>query len=140
MSDAVDGVSIVVMLLKDDTNVVAAMGNSGSAENIAAGVIELGTDLPALGVSHISGLKSVNVKVDATGIRTERVQVTVHADTYPLQKSVLRLVRAALVNRHGTVHGLSLDSIIPDIEGPDQQEVDAGIYAQTADWIVKYRV
>ena len=74
----------------------------------------------------------------ASGMVRERVQVTVIAGTYPSQKAVLALVRAALPRSRGTVNGCAVDSILPDVEGPDFSDPDAGLYIGSLDYVVTY--
>ena len=108
------------------------------AASIMAGVIPLGTQLPAIAVSHVSTIRKQFVAASAKYFCTSRVQVTVHAATYPQQKSVLALVRAALPRSRGTVNGVSVDAIVPDFEGPDFGDDEAGIFMGSHDYIVTF--
>lgn len=124
-------VKVVRALLTADAALAAVV----PAARIMAGHISQGTALPAVAVSHIS---TVRYQPGAAPLKTSRVQVTVMAENYPQQKSVLALVVAALPRTRGDVAGLYVDSITPDIEGPDQADADTGICFQTYDVIVRH--
>jgi hypothetical protein len=66
------------------------------------------------------------------------VQVTVQAKSYTDQKSLLELVRKACPNMHTTVNGIVVDSILPEIAGPDLRDDDLVIFMQSRDFIVKF--
>lgn len=108
------------------------------AERIVAGVLGAGAALPALTISHISTNRRPTVKKGATDFCTSRVQVTVHAKTYPDQDVVQRLVRKALPPARGNVNGVDVDSIQDGGTGPDITDTDAGIYMGTDDVIVTF--
>lgn len=131
-------VAAITYLLAASANLIAVV----PAARIMAGVLPLNTEVPALGVTQISGLEATTVAMNqaASGrLRTERVQVTINAETYPQQKQILELVRAACRNRHGLTNGVDLDSILPGGDGPDGFDAAAKNYAQTIDFIVRWR-
>jgi hypothetical protein len=70
---------------------------------------------------------------------TDRVQVTVHTGAYDVQEQLLELVRLACPNQHGTVNGVDVDSILPDLVGPDLYDTPSGLYEKSRDFIVKWR-
>lgn len=107
------------------------------AARIMGGDLPQGTALPAISVSHVSGKSSKEISAQSRDC-TSRVQVTIHAATYPQQKAVLALVRAAVPRTHGTVAGVVVDSITREDDGPDFRDDEAGIYLQTQDFFVKY--
>jgi hypothetical protein len=81
-------------------------------------------------------------------MHTDRVQVTVlvkapegepAGEGYPHVREILALVLAACPNQSGTVNGVTLDSIIPDIEGPDLADVAAALYSGSRDFMVKWK-
>lgn len=108
------------------------------AERIVAGVLGPGAALPALTIAHISTNRRPTVKKGATDFCTSRVQVTVHAKTYPDQDALQRLVRKALPPTRGSVNGVDVDSIQDGGTGPDITDADAGIYMGTDDVIVTF--
>lgn len=128
-----DAVSPVWHLLSTNATLIAQV----PAARITAGVIQQGTTLPAIGVNHISTVREQSVS-GPTGICRSRIQVTVHADTYPKQRSILALVRAALPRSRGTVNGVAIDSIVTDTEGPDARNDAAGIYQGSQDFLVVF--
>lgn len=129
------GVAIVRGLLATNLALITYI----PATKIFSGAIPLNTELPAIAVAQVSGNQHNNVGMNsAEYLATDRVQVTVLAKTYPLQKSYIKLIRAALPNAHGMINGFNTDSIIPDSEGPDFYDDTAIIYEQSIDFMVKF--
>jgi hypothetical protein len=129
------GVAIIRALLAANSAVLAAVPSS----KIMAGVIPLGTVLPAISIAQISGTTRNTISMTAAKtFCTDRVQVTVLAKTYPQQKALLALVQAACPNTRGVVGGIPCDSVLPDVCGPDIFDADATIYFQSQDFIVKF--
>ena len=129
------GVAIARYLLANNLTLTAVV----SASKIFAGTIPLNTELPAIGITQISGTQRTTVSMsDANRLVTERVQVTVAAKTYPLQKSLLSLVRESLPLSRGVVNSFDCDSIILDSEGPDIYDQGAEIYEQSQDFFIRF--
>jgi hypothetical protein len=127
------GVTAIVYLLKNNAPLTAVV----SASKIAAGRIPQGTALPAIEVSHISGVWRNEISAQSTYC-TARVQVTVLASTYAQQKQIMALVRTAVPRTRGTINSVNVDCILRDSDGPDFRDDDAGIYMQTQDFFVKF--
>lgn len=127
-------VKVIRHLLANSAALTAAV----PAAKIMAGVIPQGTVLPAIAVSHLSTVRRKTVERSATEHCTSRVQVTVQAKSYPHQKEILALVRAALPRTRGVVHGVDVDNILSDIEGPDFVDSSAEIYMGSCDFIVTF--
>jgi hypothetical protein len=108
------------------------------ATKIAAGLVPQNTALPAISVTHVSTVRRHTVAGTATEFCTSRVQITVHAATYPTQKSIMTLVRAALPRTRGTVNGVAVDSLLHTLDGPDMSDDAAGIFEGSADYILTY--
>lgn len=118
------------------------------AARIHAGDVKIGETLPAITIKTVSNVPRLPVKtVAATVMHTERVQVTVYVkDTdaspggsgYPQLEQILALVRAACPNTKGSVAGVKLDSVLPDIEGPDISIADPGMLSRSIDFIVRW--
>lgn len=121
-------------LLENDAGLVAVV----PAARQFAGLIPQGTAVPALAITSVSTVRRQEAIAD--NFCTERVQVTVHAATYPQQKQVLALVRAALPRRPGTVNTVQVDSILKDTTGPDfrNDQVDPPIFMGEQDFMVRY--
>lgn len=130
------GVAIIANLLANSGVLTAAV----PASRIGAGNIAMNTDLPAVGVKQISATRNTLVDASTTGrMVTERVQVTAFAKTYAEQKTLVRLVVCALANPgRTTIAGFAVDSVIPDIEGPDLEDDDAEVYQQSHDFMVRW--
>jgi hypothetical protein len=105
---------------------------------IKAGPIQQGTTLPAISVSHVSTMRRYAIASAPAEFCTSRVQITVMAKSYPEQKSILTLIRAALPRTRGSVNGVIVDSLLKDIDGPDFREDEVEIYMQSLDYIITY--
>ena len=129
------GVAICRTLLSANSALTAVV----PAIKIMAGVIPLNTVLPAVSVAQISAMSHNDIAMDSSPkLITERVQVTVMCKSYPQQKQLLVLVKAALQNTYAVVAGFQCYSIIDDIEGPDIQDVSLDIYFQSCDFMVRF--
>lgn len=128
-------VKVIRYILANNANLIAVV----PAAKIMAGVIPIDTVLPAIAVNHISTVERTTVAMNTSLVlATSRIQVTVMTKSYTEQKTILELVRKALPNTNGTVNGITLDSILPDLAGPDLRDDDAGIYMQSRDFTVKF--
>lgn len=129
------GVAVIRYLLANDAAVTAQV----PAARIFGGPIPLNTALPAIGVEKISGTQLQTVAMsESPRLRTDRVQVTVHAGTYPAKETIVSLVRAACGNRHATVNAIAVDSILDAGEGPDFDDPGAFIYERSLDFMVRF--
>lgn len=129
------GVKVVRYLLANSAPLTAVV----AAAKIAAGPVPQDTELPAIAVTQISGVQTNTVAMNAAAYQVrERIQVTAYAKTYPQMKAILALVRAALPLSRGTVNGVAVDSILPDSDGPDLFDHEAGAHEQSIDFIVKF--
>ena len=120
-------VKAVRYLLANSATLIAQV----PAARIIGGVLPQGMALPAISVMHVSTVRPSFVAASA-GMSIARVQVTIFAATYATQKSIMALIRAALPRSRGSVNGVAVESIIPDIEGPDSTD-DAGLYIGSID-------
>lgn len=128
------GVNVIRYTLANNSPLIAVV----PATRIMAGVLPLSTTLPAISVRQISGNNLKNIKQTATEFVTERIQVSVLATTYPQQKAILALVKAALPSVRATVNSIVVDSISQEFTGPDLYNDDPVIYEQSVDFFVKY--
>ena len=138
------GVTVVRFLLANNAQVLAVV----PATRIMAGDLPLNTVMPAIAVTEISSVPLNTIRVnESPKLHTERVQVSVlfkgpqgsPAGTgLPGVKALLKLVLAACPSQRGTVNGVSVDSIVPDIEGPDLSDDATALYSGSRDFIVKY--
>lgn len=136
------GVAVIRYLLANAAAITAKV----PAARIMAGDLPLGISFPAIGITQISSMPYVPVGVNGN-LHTDRVQVTVFdkgphgnpaGDGYPGVKTILALLLAACPNQHDTVNGISVDSIIPDIEGPDLADLETDLYSGSRDFLVKW--
>lgn len=129
------GVAIVRYLLANNQPLLAQV----PATRIMAGTIPLNSVLPAISISEISGTERLTLDMSAPKkFFTERVQVSALTKTYPLQKSILLLARAALPLSRGTVNGFAVDSVLPDVEGPDLYDDEFIVYMGSQDFLVSF--
>ena len=128
------GVAILRYMLANNAPLAAIV----SSNKIIAGVVPLNTALPAVSIRQISGQEYQTIKRGTNQLVTERIQVTALASTYPSQKSILNLIRTALPATRGTVSSFVVDSITPDIDGPDLYNDNPIIYEQSIDFVVRF--
>jgi len=130
-----DAIAAARYKLVNNANLIAAI----PAASIYAGITPPNATAPCIGISSISTVQRNTVSMNsATYYATERVQVTVYAKTYPLQKSYMALVRAALGNANGVINGVTCDSIVPAGDGPDIFDDVLVIYEQSQDFMISY--
>lgn len=138
------GVSIIRYLVANRAGVQAVI----PASRIMAGVLPLNTVLPAISITQVSSIPFNLLRInEANKLHTDRVQVTaLFKDVngtpagagYPGLKAMLKLVLAACPSQRGTVNGVMVDSIAPDIEGPDFYDDAAQLHSCSRDFIVKW--
>lgn len=138
------GVAVIRHLLANNAPVLAVV----PATRIMAGDLPLGTAMPAIAVTQISSVPLNTIRInESPKMHTERVQVSVLfkgpqgtpvGTGLPGVKALLKLVLAACPSQRGTVNGVAVDSITPDIEGPDLSDDAAALHSQSRDFIVKY--
>lgn len=129
------GVAIVRHLLANSSPLTSAV----PATRIQAGVLPLGTPIPAISVTQIAGQQHNNLAMaSAQYLVTQRIQVTVLAATYPLVKAALALIRAALPLSRGTINGFTCDAVLPDIEGPDLYDNELKVHVNSVDYMVTF--
>lgn len=106
---------------------------------IVAGTVLQGTALPAIGLTEISRVELPTVSRGQRAVQvTARVQVTVHASTYPDQKAVLQATKLGPGTHTGTVAGVAVRTVMRDVVGPDMTDDAADIYQQSRDFKVVY--
>ena len=128
------GTAIIKSLLGANAALVAQV----PATRIFVGDVPLNTTLPAISVKRISGTSHLPVAMNlTTTFQTQRIQVTLLTKT-AAQDAIWALIRPALPNTRGTVSTFAVDSILPDIEGPDMFDQVAVIYQQSTDYMVKF--
>jgi len=127
----VSGVAIIRFKLANAAGVTALV----PATRTQAGTMPENTALPFISVTQISSTP-LNQVSQTSGLRMDRVQVTVEATSYPLVRQILAAVRAALPYTRATVNSIACDSITPDVEGPDGFDGVLMSYFQSQDYIV----
>lgn len=129
------GVSVIYQALTGNASFVATI----PATRIFAGPIPEDAVLPAVSIVSISGVPRNTVSMaERVRMVSERVRVVVHAKIYDDVGTVLELARLACPLKP-TVTGVDLDSILPDIVGPDIHYEDTDLHEQSRDFLVRWR-
>lgn len=129
-------IKAVSYILQHNSNLIAVV----PAAKIFTGIIPVNTVLPAIVVRHIDDVEWKAIKTAGVAkLITARVQVTVQATTYATQKSILELIRLALVTTRSTVNNVVVDSISSEGSGPDLWD-EAGIFEQSRDFLIRWSV
>lgn len=138
------GVAVIRYLLANAAAVTAVV----PATRIMAGDLPLNTAMPAIGVTQISSVPRNTVKMNEAKVQhTDRVQVSVLVKGpqgtpaglgYPGVRTLLQLVLAACPHTRGAVNGIDVDSILPDIEGPDLSDDERALNSASRDFIVRW--
>lgn len=138
------GVAVIRSLIAGNAAVTAVIPST----RIMAGDLPLNTVMPAIAVTQVSGIPRLTVAMtEPNKMNTDRVQVSVlfkgpqasPAGTgYPGVAAMMKLVLAACPNQRGTINGVSVDSVLPDSEGPDLQDDATGLFSRSRDFIVRW--
>ena len=126
-------VSAIYHLLANNSSLIAVV----PAARIMAGPLPQGTAAPAIAITHISSMPRNQVTTTSELFFDARIQVTVLAKSYAVQRQALKLVRAAVSRKPGTVNSVKVDAILPDVEGPDFDNT-AGLFMGSQDFVVTY--
>jgi hypothetical protein len=108
------------------------------AERVFNGVVPINSVLPAISIRQISGKEFETIRRTGTQLVTERIQVSALAATYLQQKQIIELIRFAVISTRGTVNSFQVDSITPDMDGPDLYYEEPVIYEQSIDYKVRF--
>lgn len=125
-----NGVAVMRSLLAAHAPIVAIVG-----EKVYAGDIDY-DKLPAVGLREISRREADTVGRTSRMV-TARIQVTVHAATYPAQKELLHATRLGDGVHTGAIAGVQVRSVLRDSVGPDLNPAE-GLFQQSRDFIVSY--
>jgi len=129
-----DGVAAVRQLLVAHAPLTALV----PAARIQAGVLPIGTTLPAISIMSVSKVDR-NIPNPGTYRHVvERVQVTVMASTYVSQKAVLAAVRKAAADKFPTVSGIIRVTVHTESTGPDFMDAEASIHMGSQDFRVTF--
>lgn len=144
------GVYVIRYLLANNAPVLAALGAGppAAAARIMTGDFPVGTVMPAISVNQIDSIPFNLLKInDTPKLHTDRVQVSVVfkgpqgspvGTGYPGVRALLKLVLAACPSQRGVVNNIQVDSIVPDIEGPDLQDDATALYSGSRDFLVRW--
>jgi len=127
------GVHIIGHLLMNNADLVAAV----PIERIKAGALPDAIALPALLVRLVSSVERQSLRRGEVVRTTERISVTVRANSYREQTRIVQLVKNTCAGRTGAIGGGQSVSVLtagtgPDVLGP------ASSFEQTQDFRVSY--
>lgn len=128
-----DGVAVMRALLLAHPPLTALVG-----DRIVAGDVQQSSPLPAVGISEVTRTESSTVAREDGALVTARIQITVHAKSYPEQKAVLRATKLGPGVHTGAIAGAAVRSVLPDTVGPDLSDEATGIFQQSRDYRVTY--
>ena len=138
------GVAVIRYLLVNNAPLVALI----PAGQIVAGDFPINQPMPAISVKQISSVPRLTISMLGPKMHTDRVQVSVLVKNapqpvgvpagYPGVKNVIKKVLAACPNQHGVINTFTVDSIVPDIEGPDLPNPELSLQGSSRDFIVKW--
>lgn len=128
-------VSIVRELLVNASSVTALV----PIDRIISGVVPQGTALPCLALTEVVTVEVPTIDANSPTVLVDgRVQITILAQKYTVQKQLLTLVRKACNYERGTIAGYDVVSVRRLANGPDFGNREAGIHMQTIDFSVVY--
>ncbi|SEQ60461.1 hypothetical protein [Sphingobium sp. YR768] len=115
----IEGSDIIGALLLEGADLIAVV----PADRIRAGRLPEGIPLPALLVRGVSSVARQPLKRNGPVRRTDRVSVTVRADSHRDRKDIISLVRRFCAFRTGQLGGGQNVSVLsagtgPDVNGP----------------------
>ena len=108
-----------------------------AARIFSAHELPMGTVLPAILISEIGNTPFQYVS-EASRLRIDHLQVTVHSASDAEKKLLLDLVRSTCGPGARRVNGTWVDSIVLGTEGPDLSQPDANIFEQSQDFTVRW--
>ncbi|NHZ78444.1 hypothetical protein F2P44_03970 [Massilia sp. CCM 8695] len=127
-------VKVIRALLVDHAPLAALI----EADSICAGTVPVGV-IPAISIKEITRVElGTASRTQASVLVTSRIQVTVHAKTYPEQKALLEAAKLSSGVYTGVIAGVVVRSVLRDVVGPDMTDEAAGLYQQTRDFKVAY--
>lgn len=144
------GVAVIRYLLATNAPLIAVV----PAARIMGGSLPIKTVRPAISVFQISSVPRITVSMGETKRHhLDRVQVSVlgaaqqalasgqagpQGTAYPGLRAILALVFAACPHTRGVVNGINVDSILPDIEGPDLSDDVIDLNEASRDFLVRW--
>lgn len=127
-------VNVIRALLLAHPPVAALLGPT----SVIIGTVKQGV-MPAIGITEISrNEQSTVARSGPAKMMRARIQVTVYASSYTMQKALLAAAGLGAGTHTGTVAGIAVRSVLPEGVGPDFSDDAAGIFEQSRDFIVTY--
>lgn len=138
------GVAVLWYRLSHDDDVLAIVPVS----RIKAGQLPLSLTLPAIAITQVSSTPWMPLSGRTTRrFNTDRVQVSAFVkdqqgnppgSDYPGLDSLMRRIANACTHRREVINGITVDSIVPESEGPDIVIPETSILMRSRDFMVRY--
>ncbi len=119
------------------------------AARIMPGDLPLKLDTPAINVEHADGMpRNTLSMLEPNRTWRDVVQVNAHVSSpaasvpglgYPGLSAIMAQIMAACPNQRGTVNGVSVLAILPDMRGPYLVDLDSARISQSQDFIVYWK-
>lgn len=106
-------------------------------ERIEAGDVSLDM-LPAIGIREVGAVEQDTVARAGNSLVKARVQVTVYAESYPQQKTILRAAKLGTGVFTGQIAGFAVRSVLRAGIGPDMGNPAIPTFEQSRDFMVAY--
>lgn len=129
-----DGVVVMRRLLIDHAPLTALV----PASNIFVGTVPLNT-FPAVGIREVdrNEMRTVSMGQESVLVRA-RIQVTVYAKKYPMQKALIFAAKLGPGPHTGVIADVVVKSVMRESVGPDFVDDAAQVYEQSRDFMVTY--
>jgi hypothetical protein len=116
-------------LLKAEAGIPAIVG-----DRIYPSTLPLTIPVPAVTYEIVSRVERTTLSSAEPTVHVRyRVQIDSHARDYDTLVSLVSLVRKALANKRGDMHGVVALTIRPEFQGMDHYDEDADIYTRATD-------
>ncbi len=123
---------VVYTLLSGSPAVTALVAN-----RVYPGRVPQNSAMPVISYQLVSSVEVLPINAAAGGtLLRSRVQVTVMARTYTEVKAVQEAVRQALLFQSGLIAGVRVNGIVRDLIGPDDIDLELGLYMQPVDYML----
>lgn len=107
------------------------------ANRVYPGRVPQNSAMPVISYQLVSSVEVLPINAAAGGtLLRSRVQVTVMARTYTEVKAVHEAVRQALLFQSGLIAGVRVNGITRDLIGPDDIDLELGLYMQPVDYML----
>lgn len=129
-----DAVAVIRRLLIEHAPLAALL----PANKIFVGTVPLNT-FPAIGIREIDRNEARTISMGSENVLVRaRIQVTVYAKAYPLQKALIFAAKLGPGPHTGVIADVVVKSVMRESVGPDFVDDAAQVYEQSRDFMVTY--